>query len=493
MVLGLTDWSPPDRRVEVLDMSEGGSWAHLAADYSHNGENPALLRVFEIAQEHGVVCIVREARYIDADWRSQLARFYTGAFRRYPSVCHRLHFFTDMVPEDLVDLSTFQDSYRGYSVIRPLPIAPVGRTMIVPPPALHGAARCEGDEEVNLVGWPLKVRAMPFISQDTQLMRCSHAAIWMVLMHGTLVHGLPRLLPADVHDAAAAGAGEHRHLPSDGLSRAQLLGAMQTLGLSPTRKFLPATKEDDAAGDLTLHGIICRSVNSLLPPIVVSPSHAWVVVAYQRRSGAVVDRHPVEMWRHDDSRGPYLQVSSPWDELEEAHTPWRAAYLPLVPKAYLDAETAEAFGLARILSLLESGQLDGTRLQRLNNAKGDRAWTVRTYLITSNAFKRRAGKRGLGGDLAAAYRLSPMSRYIWVVELVDRQARDHGAADVFGEIVLDATVSQHGPPDDPERILAAHVDTFAYIAGVDQATSRQLRLSPQEPYETACPALARAD
>lgn len=147
---------------------------------------------------------------------------------------------------DLLNLSGLQNAYRGYTILRPLPVAPAGRTMIAPPPELDGAVRCEAEETIDLFGWPFTIRAMPFISQDTQLLRCAHAALWMLLRYGSMVHRLPVRLPADIHDAALGGVIVGRQLPSDGLSAYQLMSAMSALGLSPTTKPLPREKAGEA-------------------------------------------------------------------------------------------------------------------------------------------------------------------------------------------------------------------------------------------------------
>ena len=132
MALALSDWSHGDQPGEVLDVTAPDGWQQLIEDYTYPAGDLPLQRIVEIAKELGVIQVVRERRYIDADWRSQLARFYNATFRRYASVCHRLHFFTKKVPHDLVDLSGLDKNYLGYTILRPLPLSPVGRTMISP-------------------------------------------------------------------------------------------------------------------------------------------------------------------------------------------------------------------------------------------------------------------------------------------------------------------------------------------------------------------------
>jgi hypothetical protein len=81
-----------------------------------------------------------------------------------------------------------------------------------------------------------------------------------------------------------------------------------------------------------------------------------------------------------------------------------------------------------------------------------------------------------------------MSRYIWVVEVVDRAKRAQGEEkDVVGEVLLDATVTQFEPNDDPCGVLAIHVDEFALITGVDQAKHRTIDVEADQSYISGCP------
>jgi hypothetical protein len=359
--------------------------------------------------------------------------------------------------------------------------------MIVAPPDMGDAVRIECDERIDLFGWRFDVTAMPFMSQDTQFLRCAHASLWMVLQHGHLRHGLPKRLPSDIYDAATNGGSVGRQLPSEGLSAIQLFSAMTSLGLSPTRKpFAETREEDEQETSLRLFGMICRYINSSLPPIAVSNTHSWVIVAYAR-TGAV-EEPSIQLWRHDDVRGPYIPVEDPWDEDDEAYQPWVGVYLPLLPKAFLDAERAELVGRAWIDYLAgESSIYDGTTLKAANDRENDyETATYRTYLIRSNEFKEALIDRGLPTELAMAYRIMPMPRYIWVIEVIDRKLRNESSPDVLGEVILDATLTQFEPLSDPTSVMALHVDNFAYVTGVDQTPSTRLSLPVGATYATGC-------
>ncbi len=477
------EWTPDDAPAVILETSSEDAWDQLRSWYAPNAPAPPLERIIEIAKSHGVAAVLVERRYIDADYRSEHSRFYSTTFRRYPSVCHRLHFFTSPVPADLTRLSDLQDHYVGYSVMRPFESTPVGRTMIAPPPELADATLCCATDEVHLFGWPLSVSAVPFTSQDAQYLRCAHAAEWMVLYHAHLHHGLPRRLPSDIHDAAVGGEVVNRQLPSMGLSLGQMLNSLHVFGLSPSRLLLPDTRADSqAAGPLlSLPATLCRYVNSQMPPIVVSTSHAWVVAGYQIvGTGPAHDN--VVFYRNDDAAGPYIRVADPWNEPEAQHQPWLFAIPPLPQKCYLTAERAELLGHAWLgptaagvggeaADLIQQGHL-----------------SLRTYGVSSVRFKAGLEARNIPDEVAALYRMANWPRYVWVVEAVDRAARDAGQPAVIGELILDATAHHLVAVDDQGPILALHVAGSAVTQSIDYRELRRVSAAAWQRYESGSPA-----
>ena len=497
MTWSFLSWSPDDSAGAVYDVTVPGTWDELVDFYAGGTGSRPLERIVAIAREHGVRSVVVEQRHLDADWRSEHGAFHGRLFRRHPSVCHRWHLFTDDVP---ADLSTLRPAaYRGYVVLRPLPSTPVGRTMIAPPPGLAGAIRCEATERVSLFGTPLWITAMPFLSQDAEYLRCAHATLWMLLRHAHLAHGLPRRLTAEVHDAALGGVIVGRQVPSEGLSVQQMLSGATRLGLSPGLMHLPVTPEEDAAADtvaepvdaapggradpqagrLSLRAVLCRYVNSQLPPLVISSSHAWVVVAYRR--GPDDDRR-VTLWRHDDARGPYLEVDDPFAEPEDAHRPWQTAILPLLPAIYVTAERAEAAGRLWFAGYLRGADDD----EPVARAAAAGELTFRTYVVRSDEYLEGLWARGVDPALADLYRLAALPEHLWVVEAVDRAARRAGHPDVVGEALVDATASTHHEPLQ-EGLVALHGGRLAHRIGPDHGTRRELRLADPGHYRTGRP------
>jgi hypothetical protein len=469
-------WSPDDAAAAVYDVTVDGAWDQLVDFYAGETASAPLERIVALAREHGVRSLVVEQRYLDPDWRSEHAAFHGRLFRRHPSVTHRWHLFTtDVDPADLTRLDPA--GYRGYAVMRPLPATPVGRTMITPPPGLQGGVRCEATERLSLFGTPLEVRAMPFLSQDAEYLRCAHATLWMVLRHAHLAHGVPRRLSSAVHDAALGGVIVGRQVPSEGLSVQQMMSGATTLGLSPGLVHLPPTRaENDEAGMLTLGGILCRYVNSQAPPIVISRAHAWVVVGYRRVSSQ--SGSGVRLWRHDDARGPYLEVADPFDEVDEAHRPWQAAILPLLPQVYVTAERAEAAGEHWFRGYVSQADADEPI------ATADLTW--RTYSTRADEWLERLAGRGVDPELARLYRLTPMPEFVWIVEAVDRAARAAGGPDVVGEAILDSTASTHHEPL-LSGLIALHGGRIAHRIGPDHGQRREIRIEAPGHYVTGRP------
>ena len=118
-----------------------------------------------------------ETRYIDRDYSSDYRRFYAQTFKTYDRHCQRVHFFAEDI--DLIIQkptwaervkalqATSHRSYRGFCVVRPLPGAPIGRTVIsaIGPagPDLEAVVTCRSEARANLLGAELDVIGTSFM------------------------------------------------------------------------------------------------------------------------------------------------------------------------------------------------------------------------------------------------------------------------------------------------------------------------------------------
>ncbi|HEY3923553.1 MAG TPA: hypothetical protein VGL75_03265 [Acidothermaceae bacterium] len=400
---------------------------------SYGGARPRVLQaVLAHAVALGARSAVIEYRYLDPDWRNEHRDFYASTFRRYPSVAHRLHFFEEPPDADWISSerpATIQGlTYLGYCVLRPVPAAPVGRTMLRP---LQSAdLTCVARDRVNLFGTELTVDGAPFIAQDAQLSRCAQTTTWVTAYYHHLKFRGPRVLPGAIA-AAVANTLEHgRQLPSPGLTIGQMADAARSIGLPPLVYPLRNLAEGESVPTM-----VCRYLNSGIPVTIATRAHAFVLVGYSRSADAD-GKKLIHFLRHDDETGPYQRVEH-W--LLDEHGPWEYAIVPLPAKVYLPGENAEAIGGQRLRDELDRTRTDEAAqlLARLDDP--DHPLSFRSTVVLSNEFKNTLTARLYPADVAAAYQRMQMSRFVWVVELTDRNLRDARQPCVLAEAVIDAT------------------------------------------------------
>ena len=167
-------------------MAEAGrypGWDHLRIV-------PSVIRHLKST---GVVSYVLESRYIDRDYSSDFRRFYSQTFKTYDRHCRRIHFFAEDVARiwnepnwttKIGELKkTSRTSYRGFCVLRPLPGAPIGRTVLHaegPKSAgLESVITARATYRAHLLGAELDIVGTAFMQQDARIGACAQVAIWI--------------------------------------------------------------------------------------------------------------------------------------------------------------------------------------------------------------------------------------------------------------------------------------------------------------------------
>jgi hypothetical protein len=431
-----------------------------------------LLRCLEVARGNGARTAVVETRYVDVDYRSEYSSFYSRAFQHYEDSTHRIHFFSAELSLDDVWRLPESNGYLGYMIVRPQVRGIVGRTMLKPPAGLARAVRTQVKETVGFFGQPVEVRAAPFMQQDARLGSCAQAAAWMC--HYSAFRGdrgVERRPMAAFSDAVDPGLAPGRVLPSTGLSVEQLSKLLGSFGLPPLYYQIDALDESDRPNrwpprgtgiDAAAKRLCCRYLNSGLPVLAIvrqwtgeqaaySSRHALVACGYIRPESASADIYLIV---NDDRRGPYLEVktvlvdSDP--ETNECFI-WDQVLVPMPEKLWMSSEAAERNGCIQLIAAARKaaklGRPGGAKLLSYLDEK-DRL-TVRTYATTANRFKERLRKHCNDPVILKHYMLLRMPRFVWVVEAIDRKAREAAAKDggarvaevpcVIGEVVFDAT------------------------------------------------------
>lgn len=422
-----------DELAEQFDISQRFELIELQSRYRGSSDIAILNELIGHAHDLGSRSVIAEYRYLDADYRNEHSRFYSTTFRRYPSIAHRLHFFDGRLPDDVLDerqRTSFEEhTYLGYSVVRPVPAGPVGRTVLAALPSMSPHVSCQVEDHVNLFGSRLKVRGAPFMSQETQLGVCVHVTAWICAYYHHLAFQAARYLPGEI--AALAPFEGKRLVPANAMSVGQLAEMLRAVGLPPVVYDLGSSP---SVGE-NLFTIACRYLNSGFPVIVAGGGHAFVLVGYQRSADPVLGDHGrITFIRQDDQSGPYQTVADPY---LDRWRPWEYLVIPLPQKVYVSGETAEKVGRDRLKSALD--QSKDPRCRALRERIASKDVVFRTTALLSNEFKSGLGRRNVPEDVAASYQWARMSRWIWVVEAVDHAAWDAGDPSVEAEVIVDAT------------------------------------------------------
>ena len=131
-----------------------------------------------------------------------------------------------------------QDAYLGFSVIRPLPGSPLGRTVVATfgPEEGSGRRREFGGSRkyaVHLGGFELHVDGLAFQQQDQGVSACATIALWSAIHRVAPMEGIPAMTPAQITEAASRYyLPGGRSLPSQGLTVNQMCEAIRAGGLA---------------------------------------------------------------------------------------------------------------------------------------------------------------------------------------------------------------------------------------------------------------------
>jgi hypothetical protein len=134
--------------------------------------------------------LIVEYNYVDKVYLKDFQRYHLSCYQHYKKTCSRLHFFRKLLgdyynlPEAkfLEFLEIGADDYLGFIVLRPLPRAYIGRTMLLPK---ETGAACNflivPDSKSHLFGKTFKLSSLVFLQQDKSVGACSPTSLWMAL------------------------------------------------------------------------------------------------------------------------------------------------------------------------------------------------------------------------------------------------------------------------------------------------------------------------
>lgn len=418
-------------------------------------------------------CLLVQDGVRDPDFLEEHQAFYGKQHRPVEKNCIRVHAFsfslTDFGGDEsqilhLIDeAAATPDVYLGFITIRPLRHAPVAATILRPTPG--DVSTIVDDFPVHIAGNEFCVTGAPFLQQDNAVGACAQASIWMALRTLRRRVGNAAFSPAELTIAATRYLASDRVFPGrNGLSALQMLEAVRFAGHDPLHLSIPTTKDIAQALDVSVAG--APYIESGLPVITLllkrGSGHAVASIGLNWGPAPVVDQDVIRFpelpvpymhssaWVqgfviHNDNSGPYVPLLSGDPEQAYCLEGVNGLIVPLPEEVYTTAAEAELLALKAFLiaaAFFSAPAGPGVKLPEVR-------FVLRPYLCQRHAFRRWAKNCGpLDPSIKSIYRIRELPKYLWVVEVHDRNKFDPSnqhSLSRCGEIVLDASADPfHG-------------------------------------------------
>ncbi|MFC2027878.1 hypothetical protein ACFLU3_04245 [Chloroflexota bacterium] len=504
--------------LKILDMSKMDHVAQLRAllepDYgsTHAVQSILFHMLGRDYAGHPDQCksVIVEREYIDKEFASCYGRFYYRLFMNIPKRCTRLHFFSETIRR--IDLANVEstDSYLGYVVVRPISVMPVGRTVLSPEITSRSDefVLTQSTHEVNLAGSRLFVDGMSFIQQDGRVAACASAAAWMATDYLSQKYSLQSKSTIEITELATGyDFPRFRSTPGRGLTIPEISKSFTAMGYSPQTYDHPWPRE----ARQTIYSCVESKIPAILALSFPEGHHSMVAIGHSFRSPKDPQLRKVDGKRkltyydntewvpefivHDDQGGLYgkLRILPLEDYVKDDKLTIDTGKLPLPPGvesntnevhcpievefSYCDSKFVQSRGEKRIgnlfaiiaplpprVSLLpEDAMRKGYELlvvvNSLYKSPNLSGLVLRTYLESANNYKRSLMDRTDMSDwLRKFYRGKPMSKYIWITEISNKDLFDQSAPHerkMFGEIIMDSAASPFTP-----SFIALHVPGY---------------------------------
>jgi len=349
------------------------------------------------------------------------------------------------------------------------------------PGSLGRHVRTTVEEQITLFGVPLTAVGVPFLEQDGALLRCAQVSSWVCHYSAVLRGDAARRPTAEFHLAEDPTGSYGRAYPSQGLTALGVSRILQSMGLPPEvvdvttlsrtqqphwyhrpnlrQAHLKAGGDEDELQRLwqaeNLTTAVCRYLNSGIPSIVCrgAQRHSQVICGYVREAEVSEERRvalagsvmeTAGFLTQDDWNGPftYLPVHDLQAEFRTTAPYLTSVLVPLPVGLWLPGDQAEDAAAEVFRDSLRErlNRLDGwaalndlpdvdlhrATLESLVAATDDDAsgtLALRAYAATGNDFKVGLAQRGADPALQRAAGYTPLPKYVWVAEVVDRELR----------------------------------------------------------------------
>jgi len=288
------------------------------------------------AQPETAKTIVCEHPYVDRHWLEECVGYYASALHPPPSHATRLHFFSGTFDRasfiDVLGAAANSEearsslgNYLGFVVVRPLPSAPIGRSVLKPygSDSTRNYSASRRKTVVHLAGLKFPLEGLPFQQQDRCVGACATAALWSALSKVSHSDGRRAPTPLEITRAATASSLVSRAFPAmAGLTLEQMCGAVEHFGYSP-HVLRPSGETDIILMWLKTYLRSGIPIVARTAPSGRGEGHAITLVGFREAddddnhlqvpsngstNNALRMRRITRFYAHDDSLGPYARL-----------------------------------------------------------------------------------------------------------------------------------------------------------------------------------------
>lgn len=382
--------------------------------------------VDEIKSRLAVKCkrILIEYPYRDMDFSSTYSAFHTKKHRMVPKECYRIHFFADR--------SLVQDNYLGYLVLRPSRVEKRGSAYITP------AALIDGDKyllktsfKAHILGSEFISSSFPWMSQETDIAVCAHAAVWSLLRYfSQKFHRYNQYTMDDIVQMTPQYI--QRKTPSEGLNILQIAETFSRAGSHP----LLLQKGNDPSNFIRN---VFSYIESGIPIIgcMTRKEHAVAIIGHGTLDYTVLDSFGANyISSHnlidslvicDDNHLPYTEISQRHGSASYTFNDLDYVIVPLYEKMFLSADIVNK----RVNALLKTNNLD--LIPPL---------VLRTYMTSSKSLKEEfLNDESIDKKLVDIVLKTPMPRFVWCVDVSTKE--EFKSSLMSGKIIIDITAGTY--------------------------------------------------
>ena len=271
--------------------------------------------------------ILLEPKYTDRDFVEDYVSHYVHCAPQLAPICARLHFFScevshlsltlllrggEKADSTVLTRAQLQEAYLGFSVIKPLPKTPIGKTCLKQYPVKSKAKyqrKCLSRVyDIDLFGIRLQIDTLAFQEQDKEVAACATTAIWAALQ--AIQWKSAKEIPSCstiTQDALNFIANSHNRFPSRELTNKQIMRALDVAGLRHTN--IRVANETLESFSAVVKSCISSQIPLILGVDVYDKQPKSKTVTYLGGHAAAITgwKHGT-VYLHDDRHGPFVKA-----------------------------------------------------------------------------------------------------------------------------------------------------------------------------------------